>query len=139
MDIFFWGLIIGAALIGEVLEWIVLAAQAKKAGASKLGTFAGMIGAFVGAILGCPFFLGLGALVGAVLGAFLGCLGMELLRGTPYPQALRSAKGTMLGRLLGAACKCAAGCTIVALTVKRLWPDNTETFVETVSCLMAYA
>ena len=120
INITYWCSILATAVVGEILEWVVLAQKSKAAGASSWGTFAGMLGAFAGAIMGAPFFLGLGALFGALLGAFLGCLGMELLRGNAFDKALEAAKGTLLGRFLGALCKCAAGFTIVAISARRL-------------------
>ncbi|MBQ7585821.1 MAG: DUF456 domain-containing protein [Desulfovibrionaceae bacterium] len=118
-SLIFWGFIIGTALLGEVLEWLVLAHKSKASGASSWGTFAGMLGAFAGAIFGAPFFLGLGALIGALIGAFAGCLALELLRGVPFDSALKAAKGTLMGRFLGSLCKCAAGFTMVAIAARH--------------------
>ena len=61
----FWVLSCGSALLGEVLEWGILASRAKEAGASSAGTIAGMLGAFAGAIFGAPILMGFGALPGA--------------------------------------------------------------------------
>ena len=121
LDATFWILAIGAALTGELLEWLILASQAKKAGASGAGTLAGMVGAFAGAIVGAPFLLGVGALIGALAGAFAGCLITELLRGEPMEQALIAAKGTLVGRFLGSVCKCGAGLAIIVLTARRIF------------------
>ena len=116
----FWVLSCGCALLGEVLEWGILATRAKEAGASSAGTVAGMIGAFAGAIFGAPILMGFGALPGALVGAFLGCLLMELFKGRAWDDAIHAAKGTLLGRFLGALCKCGAGLTIVLLAGREL-------------------
>ncbi|MBO4335276.1 MAG: DUF456 domain-containing protein [Desulfovibrio sp.] len=120
----FWVLSCGSALLGEVLEWGVLATRAKEAGASTAGTVAGMLGAFAGAIFGAPILMGFGALPGALVGAFLGCLLMELLKGRAWDDAVQAAKGTLLGRFLGALCKCGAGLTIVLLTGRALFSSG---------------
>ena len=113
-------LAVASAVIGEVLEWVILASRAKEAGASGAGTLAGMIGAIAGAIACAPILMGFGALPGALAGAYLGCLAMELLKGKPWEMAVKAAKGTLMGRFLGALCKCGAGLTIVLLTARAL-------------------
>ena len=67
-----------------------------------------------------PILMGFGALPGALAGAYLGCLAMELLKGKPWEMAVKAAKGTLMGRFLGALCKCGAGLTIVLLTARAL-------------------
>ena len=101
----YWVLAVASAVIGEVLEWV---------------TLAGMIGAIAGAIACAPILMGFGALPGALAGAYLGCLAMELLKGKPWEMAVKAAKGTLMGRFLGALCKCGAGLTIVLLTARAL-------------------
>lgn len=122
LDIWFWVMAVGLALLGEVLETGVQVIKGRRHGSSKTGTFAGMIGAIVGAVVFAPFLLGVGALLGALFGAWLGCLLMELMRGRPLQQSLDAAFGTMVGRFLGTVCKCGVGGAIVALTARRIWP-----------------
>ena len=122
LDIWFWVMAVGLALLGEVLETGVQVIKGRRHGSSKTGTFAGMIGAIVGAVVFAPFLLGVGALLGALFGAWLGCLLVELMRGRPLQQSLDAAFGTMGGRFLGTVCKCGVGGAIVALTARRIWP-----------------
>ncbi|WP_297228288.1 DUF456 domain-containing protein [uncultured Desulfovibrio sp.] len=122
LDIWFWVMAVGLALLGEVLETGVQVIKGRHHGSSKTGTFAGMIGAIVGAVVFAPFLLGVGALLGALFGAWLGCLLVELMRGRPLQQSLDAAFGTMVGRFLGTVCKCGVGGAIVALTARRIWP-----------------
>ncbi|WP_300773731.1 DUF456 domain-containing protein [uncultured Desulfovibrio sp.] len=122
LDIWFWVMAVGLALLGEVLETGVQVIKGRRHGSSKTGTFAGMIGAIVGAVVFAPFLLGVGALLGALFGAWLGCLLVELMRGRPLQQSLDAAFGTMVGRFLGTVCKCGVGGAIVALTARRIWP-----------------
>ena len=123
LDIWFWVMAVGLAVLGEVLETGVQVIKARRHGSSKAGTVAGMIGAIVGAVVLAPFLLGVGALLGALFGAWLGCLLMELVRGRPLRQSLDAAFGTMMGRFLGTVCKCGVGGAIVALTARRIWPE----------------
>ena len=122
LDVWFWVMMVGLALIGEALELGMQILKAKRYGSSSSGTFAGMIGAIAGAILLAPLFFGLGALIGALAGAWIGCFLMELFKGRPVKEALDAAFGAMMGRFLGTACKCGAGGAMLALTAHRIWP-----------------
>ncbi len=119
----FFTLLIGAAAAGEVIEFLAQAWGAKKYGATTGGMWAGVAGALVGAFLGLPFLLGLGALLGALCGAWLGSYLLERLRGRPQTEALRAAKGALLGRFLGLVIKCALGAFMIGLVYRALWAD----------------
>lgn len=123
LDVWFWVMFLGLAVLGEILEMGVQILNARRHGSSKSGTVAGMLGAIAGAILLAPLFFGLGAFIGALLGAWLGCLLMELLRGRPGREAFDAAFGTMMGRFLGTVCKLGTGSAMVVLTAQRIWPE----------------
>ena len=76
-----------------VLDLLMPVWGAKKKQASKWG----VLGAFLGTIVGI-FILGIW---GIILGPFLGALAGEMLSGKGKDQALKSAWGTFLGFLLG--------------------------------------
>ncbi len=118
----FIGVLACLAFAGEILEMLLLHLGGKKYGGSGKATFAGMLGAFVGAILGAPFFLGVGAFFGALLGAYVAALIVELLRGVPKEAALSAAWGIMVGRFGGTVLKAALGFAMVALAAPRIWP-----------------
>lgn len=122
MDLVFWAMLVGLALLGEALEMGLQIVNARRFGSSTSGTFAGMLGAFVGAICLAPLFFGLGALLGAMIGAWAGCFCLECLKGRPLAEALRAAMGAMMGRLVGTICKCGAGGAMLALAAQRIWP-----------------
>ena len=103
LDVWFWIMFLGLAVLGEVLEMGVQVMNARRHGSSTSGTVAGM--------------------VGALAGAWLGCLVMELLRGRPGKEAFDAAFGTMMGRFLGTVCKLGTGSAMVVLTARRIWPD----------------
>lgn len=122
MSVLFFSLMIGLAIIGEVLEMGMQILKARKYGSTSSGTFAGMIGAIAGAILLAPLFFGLGALIGALLGAWVGCFVMERFKGMPTSKAVDAAFGAMMGRFLGTVCKCGIGGAMLALTGRYIWP-----------------
>ena len=122
MDMWFWIMMVGIALVGEALEMGMQILKAKRYGSSSSGTFAGMVGAIAGAILLAPLFFGLGALIGALAGAWTGCFVVERLKGRPLREALDAAFGAMMGRFLGTVCKCGAGGAMLALAAGRIWP-----------------
>jgi len=123
MNIGFFALLIGLAVLGEVLEFGLLALKAKRYGSSNSGLFAGLVGAVIGAIMCAPFMFGLGALLGALAGAWLGCYLMELVRGGGHEKAVQAAMGALVGRFLGTVCKCGIGAVILTCIARAIWPD----------------
>jgi len=123
MNMGFFALLIGLAVLGELLEFGLLALKAKRYGSSNSGLFAGLVGAVIGAIMCAPFLLGLGALLGALAGAWLGCYLMELVRGGGHAKAVQAAMGALVGRFLGTVCKCAIGAVILTCIARAIWPD----------------
>jgi hypothetical protein len=80
-------------LISWALDFVVQVIGAKKFKASKYG----MIGAFVGSILGIVIF----NVWGVILGPLIGALAGELLAQRGFKQALTSAGGTVAGCIAG--------------------------------------
>jgi len=115
------GLMTGLAVVGEVMEMLMVQIWGKKYGSTSLGIVGGIIGALIGAIICAPILFGIGALFGALVGAFLGSLAVELLRGRRHQEALRAAWGTMLGRFGGTMVKTAIGCSMVAVAAPYIW------------------
>lgn len=88
MDMWFWIMMVGIAVVGEALEMGMQILKAKRYGSSSSGTFAGMIGAIAGAILLAPLFFGIGALVSAC-----GCVaGLLCGRESERPPCSRSSR-----------------------------------------------
>ena len=118
----FYALLIGAALIGEVIEFAAQIFGARRYGASVKGNIGGFAGAIVGALFGAPFFLGFGALVGAVAGAFVGCYVVERFHGRDDATSRRAALGAMYGKVLGLTAKVACGVVMWTAAIRELWP-----------------
>lgn len=117
-----YGLLVGLALAGELVELVVQLAGAKKYGATLQGNVGGFIGALAGAVLGVPFFLGFGAFLGAVAGAYVGCYVFERLHGRDGPAAHRAATGALFGKVFGLAAKMACGMVMWVTAARAIWP-----------------
>ncbi len=118
---FFIG-IIALAGIAEGIEFISQVIGARKYGGSNRGSWGALIGSLVGAVLGAPVFFGLGSIPGALLGAFIGSLGVELVSGYNWSQALIASKGAMLGKVFGFVAKAALGMIIITWSIPKIWP-----------------
>ena len=88
-----WTLVVllGLAIIGEVLETLASSAGAKRAGASRWGGFGAFLGGIVGAIAGTfaipvPLF---GSLIGACLGSAGGASLLEMSSGRPVNHSVK--------------------------------------------------
>ncbi len=105
-------ILVGLAIVGEIIEFAAGAMGAKRAGGSRRGAvlaiFGSMVGAIVGGLVGLPIpvigsvvaailFAALGALVGAMLG--------EKWKGRDLAQALEVGQGAFWGRLFGTLAK----------------------------------
>lgn len=130
LGVLFWIGLLALAVLGEVLETGAQIIKARKYGCSSSGTFAGMIGAIIGAIALAPLFWGLGALLGAIAGGGLGCYLMEILKGRSSRDAFHAAVGTMIGRFLGTSCKIAVGAAMILFTYHHIWPESVQPLSE---------
>ncbi len=128
MNMFFFIMLFGLAILGEIIEYVAQSWGSKKYGSSTSGMWIGLLGAFIGAILGLPFLFGLGAFIGALAGAWIGCYFMEILNGRSREEASRAAKGALIGRLLGIIIKCGIGIIILVMTYHALFPTITPSF-----------
>jgi len=107
------GVAVLVAAIGEVLEFALSAAGAKRFGASRAGMIGSIIGGVLGALIGtCAIPLPVaGTLAGALLGTAAGAVLGELAGGKKsIRQTARPATGAVIGRLIGTLAKlpCAA-------------------------------
>lgn len=117
----FFGLLIGLAVLGELVEYATQIWGSKKYGSSTSAMWAGVFGAVAGAFLGLPFLFGLGALIGALLGAWSASYLMERFNGRSDAEARKSAKGALVGRFLGIVIKCGIGAMMIGLTWHALF------------------
>ena len=101
------GWIGGLALAGEVFEFLAAGMGAAGARPSRRALIAAVVGSFAGAVLGAPFFFGIGALLGALAGAFAGAAFAVAAQGGTMRRAFSTGLGALRGRLLGFVLKAA--------------------------------
>lgn len=103
------------AALGEIFEFALGAAGARRSGGSKRGAALAILGGIAGAVLGTPWLPVLGTLIGACAGAFAGSLLGDLWAGRAVHASIGSGRGAAVGRLWGTVAKLAVGAVIVAL------------------------
>ena len=100
--------------LGELFELLGGLHGAKRAGASRQGSIAALVGAIAGAVIGTftiPV-LFLGTVLGACIGAGFGSWAMEVSRGRKMEESVRCGVGAGLGELLGITAKLTVGIII---------------------------
>jgi uncharacterized protein YqgC (DUF456 family) len=114
--------LIGLALVGEVIEFAAGAAGAAQQGGSRRGMALSIVGAMVGSFAG--LFVGapvpvVGSLVGAVLGGAAGAFGGAYLgeawKGREQEDRIAVGRGAFIGRLWGTAGKLAVGAIMLVI------------------------
>jgi len=112
-------LILGVlTILGETADNWLMAAGAKRFGASTAAAWLSLLGGFLGALILGPLLAValnvIGPVVGAFLGAFIAVVLYERRQKQNWQEALRAGWGTLLGRLAGIALKMAVGVGMVA-------------------------
>jgi uncharacterized protein YqgC (DUF456 family) len=116
-------MLVGLAVVGEILEFGAGAAGAAKQGASKRSVALAMLGAAVGSMIGLvvgtiPIPI-LGSLVMAVLGgaggAFAGAYLGESWKGKPVAERMAAGKGAFAGRIWGTVGKLVVGMIMLVI------------------------
>ena len=115
-------ILLGLALLGEGIEFVVGTFYVAKMGASKLG----IVGAFVGGLLGAGMGNTVIPVVGAVLGSFGGAFGGavlgEYLQRERLEPSMRVGGHAFLGRLLAILIKHAIAMVMVFLILRATLP-----------------
>ncbi|MDR1085666.1 MAG: DUF456 domain-containing protein [Deltaproteobacteria bacterium] len=100
-------------VISIALDQLAGIVGAKKFGAGR----SGMIGAFLGAVIGVIFF----SLPGLILGTFLGAAGFELVfAGRDVSSSLKAGTGALLGFLAGSLFKFILGLILTVLFILKI-------------------
>lgn len=117
--LFPWSIVyvsLALAVLGELLEFLLGAAGARRSGGSRraaaLAILGGIVGAVFGTLLPAPI---VGTLIGASLGAFAGSALGDLWAGRPAGLSIESGRGAAIGRFWGTLSKMAAGAAIVVI------------------------
>lgn len=103
------------ALTGELLEFFMGVAGAKKYKSGNRAVVASIIFGIAGAIMGAPLFFGLGSIIGAFIGAFAGAFVVEFMAGKGVAQSFYSGWGTFVGRVGGTVLKGLIGVVMIII------------------------
>ncbi|HCD01543.1 MAG TPA: DUF456 domain-containing protein [Planctomycetaceae bacterium] len=117
------GVLVGLAILGEILELAASAAGAAKQGASRRAIVLSLFGSFgvsmVGAVLCSGLVPVIGTLIGAVVGGCAGAWGGaylgEMWKGRSQPDRLAAGHGAAIGRVLGTISKLLVGAVMVGV------------------------
>lgn len=115
------GVLLGVAILAEVIEFFIGAATAGKFGASKQAMIGAIVGGFVGAIWMTALMPIVGTLVGAFAGAFGGATLVEYFQTNDWSKAVNVGLGAFLGTLGGKLTKIAAGVGMVVAVAMRVF------------------
>lgn len=109
-------LIIGLALVGEIVESWLGFRFARRYGGSRRAGWGALIGGLIGAVVGVPVPV-IGSVIGGFVGAFAGAAVFEYTASRHSEGAMRAGWGAMLGRAAAAAVKMALGVVMVVVGV----------------------
>ena len=112
-------LILGVlTILGETADNWLMAAGAKRFGASTAAAWLSLLGGFLGALILGPLLAValnvIGPVAGAFLGAFISVVLYEYRQKQNWREALRAGWGTLLGRVAGIVLKMVVGVGIAA-------------------------
>ncbi|UZO81554.1 DUF456 domain-containing protein [Aquimarina sp. ERC-38] len=113
MNWVFLGITLAISIFVFILDYIIPAIGAKKYGGSKYGIIGATVGLIVGFFIPIPF----GIFIGLFAGAFLG----EMTNSSNSKQALRAAKGSVLGFLAGTFIEFIVAVAFFVLYIKKVW------------------
>jgi uncharacterized protein YqgC (DUF456 family) len=112
LSVWFLGLMIVLAILGEVFESWVGFSYAKKYGGSSRAGWGALVGGLVGAILGVPVPI-VGSVIGGFIGAFVGAALFEYTRVKKLEGSAKAGWGAVLGRAAAVAVKTGIGVVMV--------------------------
>ena len=112
MSVWFLGLMILLAILGEVFESWIGFRYAKKYGGSSRAGWGALVGGLVGAVMGVPIPI-IGSVIGGFVGAFVGAALFEYTRVKKLEGSAKAGWGAVLGRAAAAAVKMGVGVVMV--------------------------
>jgi len=118
------GVLLGIALLGELIEFILGNFYVLKKGASGRGTAGGFVGGLLGALAGNSILPVAGAVLGSFVGAFAGCVLGEYWHRQRLEPSLRVGTHAFVGRLLAILVKHALGLVMVFLVLRATFPTS---------------
>ncbi len=116
-------ILLGIALAGEGIEFLVGTFYPVKQGATRSGITGAFIGGLLGGFLGNSLLPVAGAVLGSFAGAFAGAVLGEYRRNRRLEPSLRIGTHAFLGRLMALFIKHALGLVMVFLVLRATVPD----------------
>lgn len=110
------GVVLGLAILGEVIEWWVGFRLTQTYGGSRRSAWGAVLGGLVGAFVGLPIPV-IGSVVAGFVGAFAGAMLFEYSKTRGTNVAVRAGWGAVIGRAAAAAVKTAIGVAIAVIGV----------------------
>lgn len=107
-----WLVLLGAAGLVEVAEFLILRSLGTRYGASRRAFWGAVVGGFVGAVVGLPLPV-IGSVVGAFLGTFVGAGVITLVETRSVSDAGRVGYGVILARTFSIVLKFGLGFAIL--------------------------
>ena len=116
-----WGLLLlllGLAVLGEVVESLLGLIYVAARGASRYGVGGAFVGGLVGAVAGSSAMPVIGTILGSFAGAFLGALAGEYYRQRDFEPGLRIGWHAFAGKMLATLVKFALGVQMVWMLLR---------------------
>lgn len=114
--------LLGLALLGELLEFVIGTFYVARKGATRSGVAAAFVGGLLGAFLGNAVLPVLGAVLGSFLGAFAGAVLGEYRRNQKMEPSLRVGGYAFLGRIMAMVIKHLIALVMVFLVLRLTAP-----------------
>lgn len=115
-------ILLGLAVAGELVEAVLGVVAARRFGASRWGMIGTFVGGILGAAAGTAWIPLLGSLVGAFAGAFIGAFAGEMVGGRAAKPSARAGTGAFLGRVAATALKLGIGVVIGYSALRAAYP-----------------
>ena len=117
----FW-LLLGAALLAEIGEFLFAAGKTRESGGTKWGALGALVGSLIGGFLGFPLLPVIGSIFGAAFGAFAGVTIVEIgILGRSSDKGMSAGRGAFFGVLFGRSWKILIAAVQVAVLAWTLF------------------
>jgi len=112
----------GIMVVGEIVEWLLGLVYVARKGATRWGVLGAFLGGIIGAICGTAFIPFLGSVVFGLVGAFGGAVLLEYIFYRSLDRALRTGFFAFMGKLNAMLAKFALALVILGLFIIKSWP-----------------
>jgi hypothetical protein len=123
-DHFAWwwiAVLLGMAIAGELLEFILGTFTNVKFGASRWGVFGAFTGGIAGSIFGTMVLPVIGTILGAILGAFTFSFLFEQIHRRDLKRSFRAGYGASVGIVIARGAKIVIGAGMIVILVSLVW------------------